>query len=184
MGTRLLEQLDLPGIGRPCLEDLVETTGESAFLNVRERLESVCVDRVDGKYAIRLSVRIGDRRPLNAGAAAKLLLAYSPDHISELLLRNIPQKTTENTIVDADRLRTELSRIREVGYSESCGESTVGAAALAAPIIDSRGLVIAALSLGGPETRVLYENRDRNIQALLKASAEVSQLLGACPGQG
>jgi DNA-binding IclR family transcriptional regulator len=127
-------------------------------------------------------VSVGDRRPLNAGAAAKLLLAFAPDHISELFLRNIPEKITDNTIVEPDRLRAEISGIRQIGYSESCGESTVGAAALAAPIIDSRGLVIAALSLGGPETRLFYEHRDHNVQALLKASAEISQLLGACPG--
>ena len=179
LGHRLLEEMDLREIARPYLEELSERTGESSFLSLRDRYEVIFVDRVDGMQGIRLSVRVGDRRPLNAGAAGKLLLAYAPKNIIEAVVGDYATKVTDRTIVEEKALRAEIRRIHDAGYAESRGENTPGAGSFAAPIWDARGIVVAGLVLGGPQDRLLNEHHDRNLRAVLEIGAAISKELGA-----
>lgn len=179
LGHILLEQLDLREVARPIMEQLAQFTGESSFLAVRERYEVVFIDWVDGIQSIRLSVRVGDRRPLNVGAAGKLLLAYAPVNVTATITGGRAVKITDRTIVDPEALQAEIARIRAVGYAESRGENTPGAGSLAAPVRDARSIVVASLALGGPAERLLDEHRERNLRVLLEAAATASHELGA-----
>ena len=51
------------------------------------------------------------------------------------------------------RLERELDRIRRAGFAYTVGELDAGAAALAVPILDRRGRIVAGLSIAGPAER-------------------------------
>ena len=66
------DSFDLREFVQPVLERLVSETGEGATFFVLEGEDQLCLFRVDGRQSIRdYSIRLGDRRPLDKGAAAE-----------------------------------------------------------------------------------------------------------------
>ena len=130
LGKRLVELgqvatalQDLRQIALPVMRQLSDTTGESILLCVCSDGEGVCVEGVEPPdTSIRFVTRVGERFPIHAGAAGKVLLAFQPDDVLEEHLRTPLRRYTENTITDPARLRHELATIRARGYATSHGE--------------------------------------------------------------
>ena len=68
-------------------------------------------------------------------------------------------------------LTPELQRVRARGYATSVDELEVGLTAMAAPVLDSRGRAIAALSISGPTAR-LTSDRIAQLAPLLVEEAD------------
>ena len=67
-----------------------------------------------------------------------------------------------------------LKDIRKKGYATSIGDVTVGACALAAPVFDANGKVVAAVSLRGPEIRMPKDRLAQMAPLVVEAAARVS----------
>lgn len=74
LGPRLTG-LDLPGLARPALEVLRDTTGESAQLYVRRGDRRLCVASLESPHGLRTIVPVGMSLPLEVGSAGKILRA-------------------------------------------------------------------------------------------------------------
>jgi IclR family transcriptional regulator, acetate operon repressor len=88
--------------------------------------------------------------PDHCGAAGKLFLAFGA---SELPFGPLERRTA-HTIIHAAQLDRELARVRDRGYASIVDELEMGLAAVAAPIREADGSVIAALSVAGPTARL------------------------------
>ncbi|MGR6998928.1 IclR family transcriptional regulator domain-containing protein [Yinghuangia aomiensis] len=60
---------------------------------------------------------------------------------------------TPRTVTNPAALRKEIGQIRKRGYATSVAERQEGAAAVAAPVLDHDGCVMAVVSLAGPQFR-------------------------------
>jgi IclR family transcriptional regulator, acetate operon repressor len=97
------------------------------------------------EYAI--AVRVGSRSPKHVGAAGKLALAYAaPESVADYCNRGLVAHTA-HTITDPEVLAEELRRIRGDGYAEDNMESNQGLRAIAAPVFDGSGSLVAAISV-------------------------------------
>ena len=85
---------------------------------------------------------------------------------------------TEHTVTDPDDLRAELAGVRERGWAEAVDELEVGLAAVAAPVYDAHGDVVASMSVSGPTFRLPEDRLVAVVDALVEAAAEVSGRLG------
>jgi DNA-binding IclR family transcriptional regulator len=162
---------------RVWLERLVERFQETAILCVREGLESVCLDKLEGPQPMRFTVSVGTRTPLHAGATARTLLAFAPRQVVEDVLQRSPHRYTQGTITDAGALQKALERVRRNGFGYSEGEIDVGAFAVAAPVRGVGGDVVAALALAGPVARMTRSLRAEVAAALIDAAQAVSAAL-------
>ncbi len=179
-GNLAAESSGLRHIARPVMEDLVATTRETAILTVYHQQEVICIEKVETDHPVRMTLRVGTRRPPHAGASSKVLMAYLPEEEIQAIIRErgLPSLCI-NTITDPDRLREELARIRERGYAESHEETDLGAWGVATPIFDRSGKVIAAIGVAGPRSRYT-EQRAREFVALCRQAARrISALIGA-----
>jgi IclR family KDG regulon transcriptional repressor len=168
----------------PFLRQLVDRCGESAYLCVREGLESVWIAGVESSRAIRFSVPIGQRiGGLHAGGFHKTLLAFAPEPVVAAVLAGPLPKLGENTIVDPALLREELERIRSTGYGESYGEVDQGLWSIAAPVRDAAE-VAAAVGVGVPELRATESVLATIRREVVETAQAISQALGfrAPPG--
>ena len=68
-------------------------------------------------------------------------------------------------------LRAELDEVRERGYALNLGESMEGVGAVAAPVFDSGGRIIAGLSVAGPAERM---NRPEIPDMVVAAAARIA----------
>lgn len=165
----------------PVLDRLAQETGETINLIARaDEFTAICIDKRDSARLLQITAKIGARFQLHAGAVPKLLLAFSaPASIERYLAQCQPlQRFTPRTITDPDALRAELAAIRERGYSVSDEDLDLGACAIAAPIFDRHGVVIAGVSIAMPAARFGAAERARYRAAVMAAAAEISRRLG------
>ncbi|GAB4528420.1 MAG: IclR family transcriptional regulator [Anaerolineae bacterium] len=177
LGNVVLAGIDLRQVAHPIMTRLVRETGESAFLTVVSGDESVCIDKIDSPQHIRVTLTIGGRYPLHAGASNKILLAYLPDDLVEDLISRGLDSITPHTITDTTQLKENLAAIREQGYAFTVGELTPGVAALAVPLLNSNDTLVAALSIAGLASRFGEDRLPSLIEAIRRASAEISAQL-------
>jgi DNA-binding IclR family transcriptional regulator len=124
------------------LPRLGEITGESVQLYRREGSYRVCIAAVEPPAGLRDTVPVGARLPMTAGSGAKVLVAYSDDATAQAVLP---------TAKFSERALTE---VRRRGWAQSAGEREPGVASVSAPVRDSSGAVIAAISVSGPIDRI------------------------------
>jgi DNA-binding IclR family transcriptional regulator len=142
------QDYDLAALSRPHLEQLSEKTGEGCKVSVLDGNAILVVAAVQGTREYALTVVPGQRQPLHAGAASKMLIAHLPrKELDELLGDAELFRYTNKTLADRKRLFAELARIRRDGWSQDRGEYSPAICAYAAPIRDRSGKVIAALSV-------------------------------------
>ncbi|MCF4114188.1 MULTISPECIES: IclR family transcriptional regulator [Dethiosulfovibrio] len=151
----LVRQSDIP------MRDLVKEAGETTVLAVPDGEVARCVHIVETPKAIKFSFSVGGELPIYAGAMGKILLAYCQETFREWMLDQSLRPFTENTLIDSIKLREELTAIRERGYSISIEEINPGGMAIGAPVLSSRGDLIAGLILSGP--RFKFEDKSGDL---------------------
>lgn len=177
LGASILSSNIVRKSARPMLMTLRDETHESVHLAILEGMEAVIIDTEDSYFFVRAVNVPGQYLPAHAVSTGKVLLAYQWDvRLREILSHAKLQKYTEQTITDPHLLLEELNHVRALGYAISCGELEEGIDAVAAPIFDHLGTVVASVSIGGPSERC-RQKRDELIGAVTRAGQEISQAL-------
>jgi DNA-binding IclR family transcriptional regulator len=169
---------DLLAFATPVLEALSAELGEGNKLSVVDGDGVLVLAATQGRRPYALSVSPGQRMPLHAGAASKLLLAHLDEAEIDLYLSRPLEGYTPKTITDPKRLRNELTRIRRLGWAQDKGESGPSILAYAAPVFDAEDQLLAAISvpfLLGTEPSRMEEIRLATIAAGRKITAALRQ---------
>ena len=175
MALAALSSTTALGMRRAILRQVVEEADETCTLTVLEFDEVVFLDRVESASPLRLQLFAGSRVPLHCTSSGKLFLAMMPAARCDRLIRGIPLKRyTENTITDPVRLRRELDEIRREQLGRDHQEFIDGLEAIAAPVLDPRGQMVAAVSINGPATRLRLEKQERHVEVLRRAAAALA----------
>ena len=177
-GSRIPEISALRLVARPIVRQLATDSGETAILTIADEHEVVCVDKEESRHPVRLTMEIGARRPLHAGASSKILLAHLPEtRIQAIIQASGLPRLGVNTITDEQALQQELDLIRKQGYALSFEETDQGAWGTAVPIEDSGGRILASIGVAGPLSRHTDERTHDFIRLCKQASAEISALI-------
>lgn len=175
------EASDIRRIALPILEELRDQTAETIHLGILDGMEIVYLEKRHGLHAIGLmSSRVGGRSPGYCTGLGKALLAYQdPVLVHDFYTVSDMHAYTENTIVDTDELLEHLAQVRDRGCAFDLGEHEHEVRCVAAPIFDSSGGPVAALSVSGPASRLSgIENDQELVNRTIQAAREVSHRLG------
>jgi DNA-binding IclR family transcriptional regulator len=182
LGTKILElarsvlRKSLQEIARPAMTRLTEKTGETVILSGLHREQGICLERVEGHHALRVSYERGAIFPLHAGASGKALAAFLPaERLEEIIAQAPLERFSETTITNPDTLRDELAEIRKRGIAYSDGEVLPETYGVAAPILTSSGSVVAVLSISAPSHRMQGKNRNAVAKLVAAAAREISK---------
>ena len=164
----------------PTIRTLAAQTGETVFVTEMQGSEALCIFLVDGTYPLRLFVRLGQTMPLNAAAAARVLLAHlNPDAARALLQSHSLQEFRDSTPNTVEQVVERLPRIREQGYDIADDELDAGIWAVAAPIFTSTGLAAASVTLAGAANRLKADAvRQSVVDSVVAAADTMSRELG------
>src|SRR6202043_212296 len=128
------------------------------------------------------SSRIGTRRSVHVTALGKALAAFLPAELRESILGSIAfQPATPRTIGNLVQFRQELDKISRQGYAVDDEEAVQGARCVSAPILNSDGEPIAAVSVSGPVTRVSPNQVAALAGAVTSAARAISASMGFSP---
>jgi DNA-binding IclR family transcriptional regulator len=180
LGSRFIAQLDLHRVAMPYLMQLSEQFEDTVYLCIEDKGEALCLERIDGIFPIKVTVlQQGGRLPLHAGAAPLALLAGMQDErILQIMRKQGFERFTENTVETVEQLFARIKQIRQQGFSASWEDVTVGVASYGAPVRDSSGKVVGAISIGGLVSRFEGEKRDYFINLVKETAQKISVELG------
>ncbi len=177
VGARARRQHRVYEVARPEVSRLADETGELANLMVEERGLGTYLHRSRGPEAVSVGAFIGVRVYLHGTALGKAILAHLPDdRVAEIVARRGLPAVTDRTTTDVDALRDELETVREQGYALDDEEHHDGLRCLAAPIRDSDGRVLGAMSVSGPTKRMRGERLEEELPRLLEERTNVVAL--------
>ncbi|HEX6385698.1 MAG TPA: IclR family transcriptional regulator [Anaerolineae bacterium] len=173
-----LGRLDVRGLAQPHLNTLVEISQETINVTVLDGNECVNIERVASPKPIRYVGWIGRRTPLHCTASGKVLLAHmSPEERAGLL--HFPlTKYTEKTIIEAARLEQSLAQVCIQGYAIVHEEFEDGFSAIAAPVFNHQGRVVATIAISGPTFRIDAETVASFVEPLLQTAQTISAEMG------
>ena len=179
LAGRFLSSTDIIQLGRPIIDRLVADTEESSGLTVKKGNEILTVYNKNSHLPIIRSLQIGDRAPIYATAAGRVILAFLPDEEIEDYLAAVDMKPiTPETITEPDQIRLEIRAIRKSGIA-FCGEEFHDdSTAMAAPVFDMYGTPIASIHIVAPSTRMTVRKEKIMADALRQSTKELSYRLG------
>jgi DNA-binding IclR family transcriptional regulator len=169
---------DLRSVARPVCEALAGALGETVTLDVLTGDEIVPIEQATGSRSVVNVNWLGRRTPAHCTASGKVILAFGPPAVRERLLARPLARSTAHTITDPAELDAQLNAAREAGLARTYEELEVGLDAIAAPVYDSGGEVVAALDVSGPSHRIRAEDRPELVRLTLEAAADLSRRLG------
>ena len=183
LGARARRSVGLHDAAHPVLRSLAAETGESATLEVLVGDQTLILDEVQGRHLVGSTPEVGTRWPAHATSTGKVLLAAAlaagDGEERAPARRGRLERMAPATITSWARLERELDEVRRRGYAVGMEEIEPGFVAIGAPVRDGEGRAVAAVSVGGPKSR-LHGPRIAQIAALVRDGADrISARLGA-----
>lgn len=178
LARSITEDLDVVTLARPVAEELSRQTGETVNVSVVEGGEVVNVDEVNLSDSVLAVTWLGRHTSLHNTANGKIFLAFLDDAEVDRVLAGELEPTTDQTVTDGDELRRQLAEIRDSGHAWQYEELEVGLAAVAAPIRDTDGAVLASISVAGPSFRMSQDRVPELTRLTVEAADSISRKLG------
>lgn len=162
------------------LRELVYQTGEPAYLTVLAGHGVVTVLTERTSRGLQAHEWVGRMSPLNCTSAGRALLFGLPDEqIAALVATDDgePLPGTDAAPRDVAALLERLRAERALGYAVAVGEMEPGLIAVAVPVYDHRGDVVAAVNISAPVFRLPPEGMPDSVEPVLAAARQLSARL-------
>ncbi|NRQ32183.1 IclR family transcriptional regulator [Nonomuraea sp. NN258] len=170
--------LGLSEVARPVMRELLARVGETVLLTRRAGSAVICLEREESDHPVRLSYERGHVLPINAGAAALVLLAWVPEEeVAELVTAGGLPRFTGATVTEPGALQRRLAAIRSEELAVTRGELDPDVLGVAAPIRDEHGEVVAAVSVAALSHRVPDDRVPEVAAAVREAAGRISGAL-------
>ena len=178
LAGRVLMRMNPQQVAQPHLHALAEGCKETVNLSILTDDKVINIASFPSPRMVRNVGWIGREMLPHSVSSGKALLAYLPEQrVKHILAAGLP-RFTERTITDPAYLREELAQIRQRGYAVAREELEEGLSAVAAPIMDHEGCVIAVISVSGPSFRLTEERLVELAEMTREAANAVSRQLG------
>jgi len=182
LGEVARQTIDLRRIALPYVEKLAKLWGETTNVDVLDNNLNVdTVLHIPSSFLVASIPHYAFPLPPHCTSTGKALLAYMDANSLERVLSKGLESKTIRTITDREMLSGELTKIRSQGYATNIEELEIGLIALGAPIFDASGKAVAAISMGGPTTRISENLLPEIAESLMEAAQKISAELGYTP---
>lgn len=178
IGNAYQASSNLMAAATPVMEELSDLTGETTNLAIEDNGDLLYLVQVESNNPIRASLKNGAASYFHTSGVGKALLAYKDEiQLGRFLKgRNLVRQTSKS-ITDHDLLKSELGRIREMGWALDDEERYMGMRCIAAPVYDALGQVIAGVSISGPSSRFPDDKLQNLADKVQKAAGRISRAL-------
>jgi len=176
-GYRLLElahgvwaDLDLRASAAPELAAIRDAAAETALFGVLDGADCVIAEAASGRQAIRLAADVGQRDAWHASPLGCAIVAWFEPATAASLLGALDARRR-------DALAAALELARGRGYYVH-GADAAGTSAVAAPILDYRGIAVGAIAVLGPAFRLGDDRLHALAPLLMEAARRLSHNAG------
>jgi len=185
LGLSAIRQLDVVSLAQGELTRVQQSTGFAAYLSLWGNRGPSIVAKVDGFMQGSLAVRLGYVLPLLTSATGHVFVAHLDDELTralreEEITRLEKSSANGDTPPDApipndiDKL---VKTVQGAGYAMTTNSINSNFGAVAAPVFDFNGRIVAALTILAP-IRMIVARKKEAIAALLAATEKLSAQMG------
>lgn len=171
-------RLGLSVAAQSVCDQLSAQIGETTNVAITRDGVAINVCQAEADTAVAMRNWIGQPTALHATANGKVLLAHLPEDERRELLGAELERFTEQSFADPVELAEELNRIRHRGWAFAVEEFEAGLNAVAAPIHDHSGGVVAGISVAGPSYRLPIERLPEVRELVIRAAEALSRAMG------
>ncbi|WP_219895016.1 IclR family transcriptional regulator [Aquisediminimonas profunda] len=164
-GLAALRRADPILVALSACERLVERTGRTAQLAIWSDDGPVIVGWRMGKVPIPTNLAVGSRLPMFNSATGRAFFSYLPEVFWERFLRR------ENCTISV--ARKLASSVMDAGFASVSGDLIPGLSAIAAPLLDARGMPVAVITLLALRDEICAADSGELIAATQDASAQL-----------
>jgi IclR family pca regulon transcriptional regulator len=180
LGMGALAALPLPQIVQPWLDQLSEKIGQSCSVSIMDGPEIVYVARAAQRRVMSIGLLPGSRLPAHCTSMGRVLLAALPDDDARQIVMDADlSPRTPYSLHDPQEILDQIAQVRRQGYALIHQEIELGLSALAVPLYDARGRVVAAMNTGMATLHATPGAvQDTYLPALLKVQEGLRRNLG------
>ena len=177
LGGYARDRMKIFQVAQPQVDELAAKTDEHANLMIEEHGLGIFLYTAEGENTVKLDTYSGRHVHLQTTALGKAILAHTPrERVEEILDQHGMPQITEWTITDRDTLFEELAEIREQGYATDTEERVKGMWCVAAPITDSEGTPVGAVSVSAPKNQVQGERFREELPSVVQGTANIIEV--------
>lgn len=182
LGSTAVGAMELRHEASHVMSELAAQFGEDVYLVVPDGPRAVCLERIEGRSPVHvMALDIGKSLPLFIGGGGVALLAERQAELLPLVLAEGEMITPTGLHISLEEMEVKLEQTRSRGYSISMEDVTVGVGALGSVVRNSRGVAVAAISLGALLHKLAPPRQDDLAAGVRTAAAEISARLGYHP---
>lgn len=172
------ETLTLTGLVEQNLIKLARETQTTVYLSKIHSDSALCLARHNGGQAIEVRWwSIGEHRAFNRGTGPRVLLA----HLDPIERERLIAQLCNGEVQQGEILRAELDAIRDNGVIVKHDEIALGLSAMAVPLLDENGQILAAISTGGLTPRYVGAEQASMLNTMQKAASDMQKLVRGLP---
>lgn len=172
------EGVDVVRQAEPVMRKVRNRLGHSVVLAMMDRGGVRVVSMESGTSAIEISVKPGSLLGYHYSAQGKIALAYGASALVKKVCGAVLPAQTPQTITNSKDLERELVQIRKQGWAIAPNEAVTGLNALAVPIFDGQGQVVATLAIVDSVQFLSAKPTKLQVSTLTDAGEEVSASIG------
>ncbi|GAB5493169.1 MAG: IclR family transcriptional regulator [Phototrophicaceae bacterium] len=175
IGNTYIHNTSLLDRAKPIVKELGALLNKTVFIGKHANGKITYLHKHEAPGVLIATCSIGSQATMHNTALGKSILAYDLDALDKISRKPLKQET-KNTITDFDELRRDLEQVRELGYAIDNGEHNEHLFCIGAPIFDSSGHVVAALSVSSLDTAKL--NVETEALLIREKAKEISLTMG------
>ena len=180
LSNAALDQYEITNIAYRYMVMLRNQIEESILLAIPAGSDALVVSTIGGTREMSRQLTRGTRWSVPTSPSARLLLAFSPDHVQErVLARRTERDPGREVAFDPNEMRAVLARIRKRFYEYDADPHDAGYSGLSAPIFDQSERVSAALTVITTRQPGSIDQETRFLKPLKETALEISRTLGS-----
>lgn len=179
LGAAFVESMNLNEVAQIYLQELVDRFHDASSLTMLDGNDVVYVVHIPSNRPARLRQHVGARMPAHSASTGYVLLGSLPDEELETYLRQAPFPAfTSKTPVSSEEVRAHCVAAREKGYGIAQDAIGLGTIAIAVPVRDQHGRVVAAINCSADSTKIAREKLiETRLEPLKRAAHLISEQL-------
>ncbi|WP_415805740.1 IclR family transcriptional regulator [Bordetella muralis] len=178
MAAAFADRADLRTVCEPALKGIADETGNSAFLIARIGYETICLARVVGSYPVQvLTVNVGSRNPLGAGAGGLAILSTLPlAEQNECIRANAKRLRSYGSLTEST-LRTLIRETQRREYAIIGHYNVPGVIGIGMVMRNAAGSVMGAITTSSIDSRMTRDDQQAAAISIAKHIASIQSSL-------
>lgn len=180
IGQKVLSSMNILTVSTPYLEELNFILGETVNFSCRENNKVILINKFEPTTGlIRTRAYIGQYMQLYCSAMGKLFLTFDPTiDLYDYWQSGAIEQLTQNTIIDVEKMKEELRKIKKDGFAMDQEENELGISCLAVPVFNEKNKIVYAISVSLPTHKLRRLGNNHILTPLKQAAIGISEELG------